>query len=143
MKKHFYLIVLLICSLSAAAQNGTLQGKIVDENGLPMPGATVQITNLSQVGSFTDGEGRFTIYNVPTGNHTLKITYIGYQESEQEIEVSGGINDVDFSLTPGVTLGDEVIVLGDRLKGQAKAVNRQKNNVCDVLIVFLSVHCFR
>ena len=128
MKKHFYLIVLLICSLSAAAQNGTLQGKIVDENGLPMPGATVQITNLSQVGSFTDGEGRFTIYNVPTGNHTLKITYIGYQESEQEIEVSGGINDVDFSLTPGVTLGDEVIVLGDRLKGQAKAVNRQKNN---------------
>ena len=31
-------------------------------------------------------------------------------------------------MEPGATEGQEVIVLGDRLKGQAKAINQQRTN---------------
>lgn len=126
MKKLYY-VILMVFTIKVYAQNGTIQGKIVDENGLAMPGATVLLTDVNR-GAFSEGDGRFTIYNVAPGSHTLVISFIGYQSIEQAIEVTSGLNDLSYALEPGAMIGDEVIVLGDRLKGQAKAINRQKTN---------------
>ena len=35
---------------------------------------------------------------------------------------------MQIALVPGLVLGDEVVVLGERLKGQAKALNQQRSN---------------
>lgn len=118
-----------VLSLSSLAQSkGVVQGKIYDENGLPMPGATIQVVDLGSVGTYTDLDGQFTLYNLTTGTHNLRISYIGYQAVEQSIEVTAGVTGLNVSLEPGAIKGESVIILGDRLKGQAKAVNKQKNN---------------
>lgn len=122
-------LITLLCALTLTLAQGTvITGKVVDENGLAMPGATIQLTNLDQVGAYSDGEGSFTIYNVPSGTHTISVTYIGYKSMSQEINAEAGLLNLSFQLDPGVTLGDEVIILGDRLKGQAKALNQQRSN---------------
>ncbi|MEO1053231.1 MAG: TonB-dependent receptor [Bacteroidota bacterium] len=128
--KHFYLTLLLLaCSMVAFSQNATVVGSVVDENGLAMPGATVQIADLQQTGGITNSDGLFTIYNVPAGNHQIKISFIGYKGIEEEREIVTGVNELSFQMEPGAVVGDEVIILGDRLKGQAKAINKQKNNI--------------
>ena len=106
----------------------TLKGRILDENGLGMPGATVQITDLDNTGGVTDIDGFYTIVNLPTGEHTIKVSYIGYSTKEETISLVDGVNEMNADLEPGVIMGVGVMVLGDRLKGQAKALNQQRTN---------------
>jgi TonB-dependent receptor len=109
-----------------AAQTGTLRGTVNDELGLGMPGATVVIEAL-QIGAAADVNGNFIIYDVPAGTHTVTFRYLGYNGASQDVTVkTGEVSTITVSLEPGVTLGDEVLILGDRLKGQAKALNRQR-----------------
>ncbi len=57
-----------------------IRGRVVDNEGLPLPGASVKIKNTPTATS-TDGDGRFSI-NVPDDNAILVITSIGYKPAE-------------------------------------------------------------
>ncbi len=131
MKKFSYLLILLSMAFSqlAMAAGGVIKGKIVDENGLAMPGATVVLTDLNNVGAVTDVSGEFVILDVPEGSHTVQITYIGYKDISQDVNVAVGASErLTINLEPGVLLDGDILVLGDRLKGQAKAINQQRTN---------------
>ena len=122
------LMLMLLPGLAQAA-DGTIFGKVVDENGLAMPGATITLNELPGKGTITDADGAFVMLDVPQGEHTMKISYIGYKAFEQKINVEEvSLVQHNVALEPGVILGDEVLVLGDRLKGQAKAINQQRAN---------------
>ncbi|MEX0316249.1 MAG: TonB-dependent receptor [Allomuricauda sp.] len=128
MKKYLQFLILFIAPLSFFAQTGNIQGTISDENGIYVPGANVMISALSK-GAITDFDGRFTILNVPEGNHTLKISYLGYATIEQSIEVSAnGTSVVNLTMNPTNVELQEVQVSAYGLSGQAKALNTQKTN---------------
>ncbi|MFZ4427590.1 MAG: TonB-dependent receptor [Saprospiraceae bacterium] len=110
------------------AQSGVLRGMVYDESGLGMPGAAVFVQEISR-GAYTDSRGSFAITGVPEGTYTCRIEYIGYEKFEQKVEIGAGSGaELKAFLKPGVVLGSEVLVLGDRLKGQAKALNQQRAN---------------
>jgi len=114
--------------LFAQSETGIIRGTISDELGLGLTGASVYLDDLSN-GTVTNVNGDFTLFNVPTGVQSLTISFIGYGTSNQQVEVSKGETALlNVSLNPGVTSGAEVLVLGDRLKGQAKAINQQRAN---------------
>lgn len=125
--KNYLFALLFLAPLWLSAQ-GTISGLVLDEDGLPLPGATVIVTEMDR-GVFTDVQGRFMINNVQSGMVTLEATYLGYEGSSQQVQVSAGINTaIEFRLNTGVQFADEVLILGDRLKGQAKALNQQRSN---------------
>ncbi len=127
MKKLLTLIVLLM-PLLMAAQTGTITGVILDEAGLGMPGATVYVQSLNR-GTAADVQGKFTLFNVPEGDYEIEVSFIGYEMAKAAVRVSTGQTaTARIALTQGAVLGEEIIVLGDRLKGQAKALNQQRNN---------------
>ncbi|MEN7549352.1 TonB-dependent receptor [Rapidithrix thailandica] len=108
---------------------GIVRGRVVDENGLSLPGAHIKIVELEQNATIADENGKFILLNVPSGKYQLQITYIGYESGTENITIeTGNTVDLTISLAPNVMVGEEVLVLGDRLKGQAKALNQQKNN---------------
>ena len=108
---------------------GRVKGKITDENGLPLPGATIMLLDMENIGAITDVNGRFTLLDVPEGSHDLQVSYIGYNTISKKIEVVGGVTATfEVRMEPGVMIGEEVLILGDRLKGQAKALNQQRTN---------------
>ncbi|MFC1565439.1 TonB-dependent receptor [Candidatus Neomarinimicrobiota bacterium] len=112
-------------SLSAA----TVTGKITNSsNGDFLPGANVLLEGTS-FGAATDRAGEFTIANVPAGDYTLSVKYIGYKEYTQDITVSENVRDNNFEI--GLDLGfiklGDVTVSGLR-QAEAKALNTQKNN---------------
>lgn len=119
---------LLAISALSFAQNGIIRGKITDELGLPLPGATVMIESLEK-GIPSDDNGNYTLVDIPVGSYEMIISFIGYKKVEQEVTViTGETIVIDVKMEPGYTAGGEVIVLGDRLKGQAKALNQQRTN---------------
>lgn len=129
-----FLLVFVVQQSRAAG--GSIKGKIVDENGLTMPGATILLMDIDGRGDISNDRGEFTIFDIPEGTHQVHISYIGYKDIEQDIEVTpGGVADLKISLEPGVIMGDDVLVLGDRLKGQAKALNdqRTKQNITNIV----------
>ncbi|MEM7658938.1 MAG: TonB-dependent receptor [Bacteroidota bacterium] len=120
------LSVLLLLSMSVHAQNGTLRGRIIGQDKLPLPGAT--ITTGDGLGAISDRDGFYTILKVAEGTQLLTVSYIGFSSQTRTIEVKGGqTNEVNFELEGAMEL-DQVVITGI-LRGQAKAFNQQFNNV--------------
>lgn len=72
---------ILIMPLNTAAQKAIdVNGKIVDENNNPLPGASIQVKGKTQT-ALSDANGNFTLRNVDE-NDMLVISYIGYAARE-------------------------------------------------------------
>ncbi len=135
--KVFFICLIGLASLGsllpnkAYAQTGaTITGRISDDlDGLLLPGVSVKVKG-TQKGAVTGQDGRYRIENVTGENVVIKATYIGYQDAEFPVEISaGGVVTLNMKLKPGVVYTDEVVVIGERLRGQAKALNQQKNSI--------------
>jgi hypothetical protein len=89
LKTFFNLIViLLIGSQYAFAQNSEISGKVLDSRTLePLPFANVYINNTT-IGATTNPAGEFLIKNVPLGFSELVFSYVGYQTYQVKINVS-------------------------------------------------------
>jgi TonB-dependent receptor len=134
-KSLLFFFLVLISGGVVFAQNGAISGHIYDENKLDMPGAAVYIEELSQ-GAVSDSRGDFKFYNIPEGEYNIITSYLGYESIQQKVVVAANrTTSLVFSLTPGVMLGEEILILGDRLKGQAKALSQQKNlmNIANIV----------
>src|SRR5262245_37892297 len=86
MRKTAVVLVCLLGSvmapeISAQSGNGSLRGKVLDEQGAAMPGATVTATSpqaLTPVVAVTDGSGEYRLANLPPGTYTLKVELTGF-----------------------------------------------------------------
>lgn len=127
MEKIYLVALLFLTTLLGFAQKGIVSGKVIDsEDKLALPGAIVTIQQQKKY-TISDHKGSFQFLNVSEGTFEVEVTYMGYTSSVQTIIVSNGRNTVlNFELGSGLQL-DEVII-GDALKGQAKALNQQKNS---------------
>jgi hypothetical protein len=58
----------------------TIRGTVADKiSKAPLPGASVVITGADpMIGTTTDADGNFKLTKVPVGNHTIRITFMGY-----------------------------------------------------------------
>ena len=115
------------CHISVA-QNGKLIGKITDNQGLSMPGATVKLSGDLTKAQVSDQSGKFVFNSLKKGSYTVTVSYIGYETVNQKLDVDAGVKEIRFVLEEKSLEGTEIIVVGDRLKGQAKAINQQRNN---------------
>lgn len=104
------------------------RGKVIDDQNLSLPGANIILEGTNK-GSVSNQLGDFFIQGIPAGNYTAIVTYLGYISLTKEISLQDGQTlDLRFIMMPGTLESGEVIVFGDRLKGQARALNQQKTN---------------
>lgn len=87
------------------AQTGTIEGRVTDSGGQPLPGANV-ILEDTDVGKATNTFGRYTLREVEPGTYRLTVSFVGYRSVQREVTVAPGrVTAVD------VTLDDEVAAL--------------------------------
>ena len=87
-------------------QAQTITGKVTDESGNPLPGASV-VEKGTVNGTTTDFDGNFTID--VTENATLVISYLGFVTQEV---VVGNQTNIAIQLVTDATQLDDVVVVG-------------------------------
>jgi len=105
----FLSMVLLMVLLTgmAFAQQKTVKGNVIDETGTPVPGATV-IVKGTTTGTVTDMDGKFSI-NVPAASKALIVSFIGMKPQEIVVGNQSSITVKMISETIGI---DEVVAIG-------------------------------
>ncbi|MBU3821956.1 TonB-dependent receptor [Flavobacteriaceae bacterium XHP0103] len=106
LKNYYFVLCLLVFNISfSLAQQKTIIGKVVDENNLPLPGATILIKGTN-TGTSTDFDGYYTI-QVNT-NTVLVFSFIGYLSKEITV---GNNNTINVTLQEDSTSLEEVVVV--------------------------------
>ena len=109
------LMSLLLLPGLVLAQNATIEGTVIDENGDPLIGANVILTELI-LGASTDLNGQYS-FTVPANlvngqTVTLQTGFIGYTEQTISITLTAGSHTFDFQLEQDLLKLDEVVVTG-------------------------------
>src|SRR5690606_12980755 len=98
----------LLCSLMLFSQTSEVKGLVLDDAGIPLPGASVLIKGTTK-GTVTDFNGNFTISVTDPSNTTLVISFISYQVKEIPVNNQSFI---EVNLAADVAALDEVVVIG-------------------------------
>ena len=109
------LTLALIAVFQVALAQQVVTGKVSDENGQPIPGATVVVKGTSTATS-ADFDGNFSI--IADNGDVLVVSYVGY--SAKEITVNGAT--ANASLASSTAL-DEVTVTGYGQTSKTKSTN--------------------
>ncbi len=91
---------------SQALQPGVVTGRITDEKGMPLIGATISIKGV-QTATTTDANGFFKLQNLPA-NGVLIISSVGYVSKE----VSAKPGYYTIGLNAAAAMMEEVVVVG-------------------------------
>ncbi len=78
----------------------TVTGMVIDaQTSDPVASATIEVED-SQVTATTDSTGMFQLQGIGQGDHTLKVTADGYQNSEKQIDAGNETQQVIIKLEP-------------------------------------------
>ena len=88
-------------------QNGTVKGRVIDGNGEPIIGASVQVKGMESTGTISNLDGTFSISGVTSG--MLIVSYVGYETREVKF-VSG--QELTVALKEDQQALSEVVVVG-------------------------------
>ena len=112
--KNAFISIIILLSSAMSAQE-TISGTITDENGVPLPGATIVVVETND-GTTTDFDGNYSI-NASEGQ-TILLSYVGYETLT--LKVSDDSN-FDISLKQSGAL-DEIVVT-------ALGISREKKSL--------------
>lgn len=103
MKRLLLLMFFALSALSVFAQR-TVSGRVTDQNGEPLVGASVIVAN-SASGAVTDLDGKYTV-KVPNDNAILRIAYTGFNPVEIAV---GSQSSIDISMQDNLILQEAVV----------------------------------
>ena len=106
MKPLFLFIIFTTSSFWSMAQTGSLTGRIVNQkDGEPLAGATILMnvpdSYRETVGTISDGLGNFKLINLPTGNQTITVSFVGFESSTQNVVIEENkTTQIEIALQP-------------------------------------------
>ena len=117
MKQKIFALFLILCGLCLnlkAEPQGDIVGRVLDDSGAPLMGATVQMVN-AKGGVTTDEDGYFRIPYAKDGAVRVKVSYVGYQTQTFVLKVDEkkGSQHV-LRLQPNASALDQVVVTATR-----------------------------
>ena len=103
--------LLAFCARPAAAQQGEVMGRVTDKtSGQALATAQVSVVGTT-IRALTGQDGRYRMVNVPAGPATLRVSYIGYATTTQQVTVpASGSAQADFAIAQAA-VGLEAIVV--------------------------------
>jgi TonB-dependent starch-binding outer membrane protein SusC len=105
-KLFIFCISSLLFAIYGHAQDITVKGKVVDEKGMSVPGASILIQGTKNSTS-TGFDGEYAIK--AQSNAVLVVSFIGYKSKTANVN---GQSVVNFNLAPESTTLSEVVVVG-------------------------------
>lgn len=116
----------------AKQQTGRISGKILDDRGEPLPGASVKVLQTNQSArSSVDGSYYFDIVS---GSYTMEVSYISFQTKRvTQVQVnSGQLTSLNIVLSPSTSALEQVVVTGSYKKESVAGLYAAQKNAASV-----------
>ena len=117
MKQKIFALFLILCGLCLnlkAETQGDVVGRVLDDSGAPLAGATVQILHAKS-GVTTDEDGYFRIPYSKDGAVRVKVSFVGYQTQTFVLKADERKGEQHvLRLQPDATALDQVVVTATR-----------------------------
>jgi hypothetical protein len=133
MKRRLFVLLLIICVSTAGmafaqlTAVGKITGKVVDSQGVPLPGVAVEATSTRLVGkaaAMTDGNGAFRLMALSSGTYDLVFSLSGFRTLNRQ----GIILELSQTLIVNVTLDQTAVEEQVTVVGQSPLID-VKNTV--------------
>lgn len=102
------LFLLGISTLTVSAQTRTITGKVIDSDGLPLPGVNVVLQGTT-TGTVTDTDGNYSLTVGDEPGQNLVFSFIGFERQVVPIE---GQNVINVTMETSAETLEEVVVVG-------------------------------
>lgn len=116
MARRLFSVVICLLALWNAAyaqQKGVVSGTVRDSgSGEALIGVAIYEEQL-KLGTTTDERGCYEL-SLPIGEHTLRISYVGYLTVDKKVTVSSTPKKVNITIKPDVTMLNEVKITGEK-----------------------------
>jgi TonB-linked SusC/RagA family outer membrane protein len=116
-KKLTVFLLAMLCAFVSKSQTLTISGRVLDDNGAPIPFASIILKGKSKTGTSSDADGKFSI-NATKGN-VLTISAINYITAEVTIGTGATL---EIKLTPAKVDLSEVVVTAMGIKRSERAL---------------------
>ncbi len=118
--KIYLAYFLSFCSIVSFAQNATIKGKISTSDGKPAEFVNVQLNGTNK-GTISNENGEYKIERIKSGTYKLKVSLVGLETKEHQVEVKAGQTlVVDFTLAENANQLQEVVVQSNTNKFSQK-----------------------
>ncbi|MBL85474.1 MAG: glucosamine-6-phosphate deaminase [Winogradskyella sp.] len=116
--RSIFCTMLFVLSLNAFAQELSILGKVIDADKNPIELANIILLEGEEkaflIGTSTDDNGYFNLVNLKQGTYYLKISYIGLQEFEQKVILTGNLDLKSIILNEIPESLDEVTIIAKK-----------------------------
>ncbi len=104
-----------------SAQSASINGFVTDStSGEGLNGANIYLEDLP-IGISSNEQGYYVLHPIPTGEHVLKVSYLGYRTYTRKITLREGEKRfIGIALIPQAVKGEEVVV-------SAEAIARERD----------------
>jgi len=110
-------VIGLVAGLASAQTTGRIAGQVLDNEGVPLPGVTMQAESEALIGgaqiAITDADGRFAFNILPPGMYRVEAVLAGFQPAAGEVRVAlNRVASITFNLVPE-QFGGEIEVIAE------------------------------
>src|SRR5665213_952902 len=130
----FLLTATGVLPVAAQEGKGSIAGTVKDSAGGALKGAQVEVQPMGAK-SVTDEQGLFRITDVPEGQYTVTVSYVGLANFTKTVDVVAGQPTNTDAVLNVAGMSDQVVVVADRVQGEVEAINveRTADNIIQVL----------
>ncbi len=122
MRQIFALGLCFSLYLIALASNYSISGKIVGEDGTPLPRASVLLEGTKRA-TLSDFDGNFEFQQLASGSYRLKTSYVGYEPSIIGIDLSrNDVKNITIKLRKNYLMLDQIVVTATRTERTSQEI---------------------
>lgn len=113
-------------------QPGRISGKVLDEKGIGLPGASIKILSGAK-GVQSNSDGTYSL-ELPSGTYTLEISYVSYQPQRITgvVVTAGKTTPLDIAMKASANALSEVVVTSGYRKASIAGLYAQQQNTAEI-----------
>ena len=122
-KNYFKLLLIGLMFWSSTSMAQSISGKVLDENGEPLPTVAVTVKGTS-ANTLTDFNGKYSLAGLTPGNAKVTFSIMGYKTAERAVDIQNGTNTtLNVNLKLDKEQLEEVVIVGYGVKRKAEVTN--------------------
>ena len=89
LSKNLIILFLFAIQIGFAQSTGAIKGSVVNSEANALSNVNIEVKGL-QIGDETNNRGEFSLKNIPEGNYTIQVSYVGYETQNLKVNVQPG-----------------------------------------------------